>query len=156
MGILSILKMEKRWHKNNNGFSYIESLLVLLIIVIIIIIIPVTKFDENKVKDEEINDEIISLLNYYQTKSYETGEVIVVSFPPRSDTIYIQSKVLGINSKYIINQGEIYEGNSIANSEIIFKNNGVRKGGTIKYFIGETLYQIVVQLYRGRIRIEKV
>lgn len=156
MVIQSILKMEKRLLKINNGFSYVESLLVMFIIVIIMMIVPVTTFDEHYLKDEEINDEIISLLNYYQSKAYESGEIIVVSFPPRSDTIFIQSRVLGINSKYTIEQGEIYEGNSLANSEISFKGNGVRTGGTIKYYIGDTLYQIVVQLHRGRIRIEKV
>ncbi|WP_414053608.1 hypothetical protein [Macrococcus equi] len=150
------LKMAKQLFKKLDGFSYLESILVLSVVVIILIIIPKSQFEEIHYNEEEINDEIISLLNYYQTKSYETGEIIVVSFPPGSDTIFIRSKVLGINAQYTISHGRIYEGNSITNTEIIFKKNGVRTGGTIKYSINDSRYQIVIQLYRGRMRIEKI
>ncbi|WP_262994658.1 type II secretion system protein [Macrococcus capreoli] len=149
-------KMVKQWHKRLNGFSYLESLLVLFIVTIIMMIVLVTQMDNAKLTDEEINDELMSLLNYYQTKSYETGEVIVVTFPPGKDTVYIRSEPLGIKAQYIMKNGKIYEGNGMSNTDIIFKSNGVKSGGTIKYQLNKTMYQIIVQIHRGRMRIEKV
>lgn len=156
MVIQSILKMEKLCHRKLNGFSYIESLLVLFIVVIILFIMPYSKYDEVKYRDDEINDEIMSLLNYYQTKSYEAGEVIVVSFPLGSDTLYINSTALNIKAEYHIKNGKIFEGNTYNNTQIVFKKTGVNNGGTIKYYINDTLYQLIIQLHRGRMRIEKV
>lgn len=150
------LKMEKQWHQSNKGFSYIESIIVLLIVTVILLIVPKFHFNVESISEEEINDELISFLNYYQTMAYETEHVIVVSFPLRSDTIYVHSKGLNLKASYTIKGGSIYEGNSINNTEIIFKKNGVAKGGTIIYQIGGTKYKIIVQLYRGRMRIEKI
>lgn len=152
----SISKMAKPLPKKLNGFSYIESLLVLFIVVIIILIIPYNKFDAMKYSDEEINDEIISVLNYYQTKAYQTGEIIVVSFPLGSDTLYIHSEALQINAQYQIKNGKIFEGNHMNNTEIVFKRSGVKSGGTIQYEINNHRYQIVIQIHRGRMRIEKI
>lgn len=148
--------MAKRSLKNLNGFSYIESLLVLFIVIIIILIVPVSQFDQEKYSDDEINDEIISLLNFYQTKAYESGEIIIVSFPLGSDTLYIHSEALKIRAQYKIKNGKIFEGNHLNNTEVVFKNSGVKAGGTIKYQINDNHYQIVIQIHRGRMRVEKV
>ncbi|WP_414052466.1 hypothetical protein [Macrococcus animalis] len=156
MVIQLILTMAKRSLKNLNGFSYIESLLVLFIVIVIILIVPVSQFDQEKYSDDEINDEIISLLNFYQTKAYESGEIIIVSFPLGSDTLYIHSEALKIRAQYKIKNGKIFEGNHLNNTEVVFKNSGVKAGGTIKYQINDNHYQIVIQIHRGRMRVEKV
>ncbi|MCE4956107.1 hypothetical protein [Macrococcoides caseolyticum] len=148
--------MEKQLLRSHDGFSFAESLLVLSVVIIIIFIVPITRFDNLQLSEEEINDELISVLNYYQTKAYETGEVIVITFPPGRDTISIRSKALQIRAQYKIKNGKIYEGNSIQNTEIVFIQHGVRSGGTIKYYVNQTLYQIIIQIHRGRLRVEKV
>lgn len=143
------------WHQLVlKAFSYIEMLIVLMIISIIIVIVPKNSFEIEEIKHEEINDEIISLLNYYQTKAIVSKAIIYVSFPPGSDTIYIKSATIGINASYRIDDGYIDRHNSSYNIQYYFDGRGINKGGSVIYYIGNKKYRLIFQIHWGRMRIE--
>lgn len=136
------------------AFSYIEMLIVLMIVTIILAVVPVNRFKLDEIKHEEINDEIISLLNYYQTKAIVSKVNIYVSFPPGSDTIYIKSAALDINASYQIDDGYIDRHNSSNNMQYYFDGRGINKGGSVIYHIGDKKYRLIFQIHWGRMRIE--
>ena len=138
------------------AFSYIEMLIVLMIVTIILPVVPLNRFKLDEIKHEEINDEIISLLNYYQTKAVVYKVNIYVSFPPGSDTIYIKSSALDINASYRIDDGYIDRHNSSYNIQYYFDGRGINKGGSVIYHIGDKKYRLIFQIHWGRMRIETI
>ena len=138
------------------AFSYIEMVLVLMVVILLIFLAPANRIDFSNYEQDEINAELISLLNYYQTKAIATQSVIYVSFPLGSDTIHIKSSQLKINHQYKIKNGMIDTLNNTNNTQFYFDGRGINKGGTVHYRIDQSHYKLIFQLQWGRIRIEKL
>lgn len=141
--------------QRSEGFSLIEMLIVMLIVLIILHMVSYHSFDKEKMDVQEVNDEMIAVLTYYQTLAAVHHTTIIVKFPPGGDKILIQSSSLGINAHYPIRNGYIYSGNSLNAKEIIFVGENINHGATINYFINDERYELIFQLVKGRIRIEK-
>ncbi|TDM15530.1 hypothetical protein [Macrococcus bovicus] len=138
-------------HPRNQAFSYIEMLLVMLIMLIMIHMMSYHLFDAKKADIDEVNQELLAVINYYQTLAVSTGQSITLTFLPGQKDILIKSTQLGINTRYRIRNGYIYSGNS---STVTFKGELANKGATITYFVNNQRFQLIIQLVRGRVRIE--
>lgn len=146
--------MAKQWQKSD-GFSLIEMLVVMLIVLIILHMVSYPSFDRKKADVQEVNDELIAVLTYYQTLAAVHKTAVVIKFPPGSSEVLIHSSTLGINTSYPIRNGYIHTGNSVNAKEIIFAGDHINHGATVNYFINNERYELIFQLVKGRIRIEK-
>lgn len=140
--------------KHLNAFTYLETLITLLIIIVLINAIHFTKFNFNEADEEEINDEFIAILNYYQTLAIIENKVITAQFQLGGDLIKFKSNGQPVG-EYHLKHVMFYE-SSTNTPEIFFRPTGVNQGATIIYKMNETYYKLIIQLYRGRIRIEKM
>ncbi|TDL97884.1 hypothetical protein ERX27_06390 [Macrococcus brunensis] len=123
----------------------------MLIMLIMINMMSYHLFDAKKADVDETNQELLAVINYYQTLAVSTGQSITMTFLPGQKDILIKSTQLGINTRYRIRNGYIYSGN---NSTITFKGELASKGATITYFVNNQRFQLIFQVVRGRIRIE--
>ena len=140
--------------KQLKAFTYLETLITLLIIIVLVNVIHFTHFNFDEANEEEINDEFITLLNYYQTLAIAENKIITVQFQLGGDLVKFNADGYTIG-EYHLKNVVFYESNNNV-PQIFLKPSGVNQGTTIIYKMNQSYYKLIIQLYRGRIRIEKM
>ncbi|TDM13148.1 hypothetical protein [Macrococcus lamae] len=141
--------------KADQAFSYIETLIVIAIMLIMIHMMSYHTFDYESADVEEVNNELLAVITYYQTLAMSTNQSITLEFLPGNNAVNIYSPKLGIKTKYMLRNGYIYTSNKTSALEVRFSGEGINHGTTVTYFVNDKRFNLVLQLVKGRVRIEE-